>query len=118
VPWSPSAQPISTGCLGIDVAGQLFATQVAAAAMTAGGRILLTSSISARIGVYQHTLYAAGKAAVSAMELNLAPELTERGNAINAIAPGPPPPTWPPKSTPSTPHRRCETSLSMRSSVR
>ena len=56
--------------------------------MTDGGRILLTSSISARIGVYQHTLYAASKAAVSAMVLNLAPELAERGIAINAIAPG------------------------------
>jgi len=72
----------------INVAGQLFATQAAATAMTAGGRILLTSSISARIGVYQHTLYAASKAAVSAMVLNLAPELAERGIAINAIAPG------------------------------
>ncbi|WP_245401446.1 SDR family NAD(P)-dependent oxidoreductase [Nocardia albiluteola] len=72
----------------INVAGQLFATQAAAAAMTGGGRILLTSSISARIGVYQHTLYAASKAAVSAMVLNLAPELAERGIAINAIAPG------------------------------
>ena len=71
-----------------NVAGQLFATQAAAAAMTDGGRILLTSSISARIGVYQHTLYAASKAAVSAMLLNLAPELAERGIAINAIAPG------------------------------
>jgi NAD(P)-dependent dehydrogenase (short-subunit alcohol dehydrogenase family) len=72
----------------INVAGQLFATKAAAAAMTSGGRILLTSSISARIGVYQHTLYAASKAAVSAMVLNLAPELAERGIAINAIAPG------------------------------
>ena len=72
----------------INVAGQLFATQAAATAMTDGGRILLTSSISARIGVYQHTLYAASKAAVSAMVLNLAPELAERGIAINAIAPG------------------------------
>jgi 3-oxoacyl-[acyl-carrier protein] reductase len=72
----------------INVAGQLFATQAAAAAMIDGGRILLTSSISARIGVHQHTLYAASKAAVSAMVLNLAPELAERGIAINAIAPG------------------------------
>jgi 3-oxoacyl-[acyl-carrier protein] reductase len=72
----------------INVAGQPFATQAAAAAMTRGGRILLTSSISARIGVYQHTLYAASKAAVSAMVLNLAPELAERGIAINTIAPG------------------------------
>lgn len=72
----------------INVAGQLFAAQAAAAAMKNGGRILLTSSISARIAVYNHTLYAASKAAVSAMALNLAPELAERGIAINAIAPG------------------------------
>lgn len=39
----------------VNVAGQLFATQAAAAAMTDGGRILLTSSISARIAVYHHT---------------------------------------------------------------
>src|ERR1700741_914640 len=72
----------------INVAGQLFATQAAVAAMMTGGRILLTSSISARIAVHSHTLYAASKAAVSAMALNLAPELAERGIAINAIAPG------------------------------
>lgn len=72
----------------INVAGQLFATQAAAAVMTSGGRILLTSSISARIAVYHHTLYAASNAAVSAMALNLAPELAQRGIAINAIAPG------------------------------
>jgi 3-oxoacyl-[acyl-carrier protein] reductase len=71
-----------------NVAGQLFVVQAAAAAMTGGGRIVLTSSISARIAVYQHTLYAASKAAVSAMVLNLAPELAEVGIAINAIAPG------------------------------
>jgi len=49
---------------------------------------VLTSSVSARIAVHHHTLYAASKAAVSAMVLNLAPELAERGIAINAIAPG------------------------------
>jgi 3-oxoacyl-[acyl-carrier protein] reductase len=72
----------------INVAGQLFATQAAVAAMSRGARILLTSSVSARIAVHHHTLYAASKAAVSAMVLNLAPELAERGIAINAIAPG------------------------------
>ncbi|MDT5134625.1 MAG: 3-oxoacyl-[acyl-carrier protein] reductase, partial [Mycobacterium sp.] len=56
----------------INVAGQLFVTQAAVAAMSSGGRILLTSSVSARIAVYHHTLYAASKAAVSAMVLNLA----------------------------------------------
>jgi 3-oxoacyl-[acyl-carrier protein] reductase len=72
----------------INVAGQLFATQAAVAAMSRGGRIMLTSSVSARIAVHHHTLYAASKAAVSAMVLSLAPELAERGIAINAIAPG------------------------------
>jgi NAD(P)-dependent dehydrogenase (short-subunit alcohol dehydrogenase family) len=71
-----------------NVAGQLFVTQAAAAAMTDGGRIVLTSSISARIAVHHHTLYGASKAAVNAMVLNLAPELAEAGIAINAIAPG------------------------------
>jgi 3-oxoacyl-[acyl-carrier protein] reductase len=72
----------------VNVAGQLFVTQAAVAAMTDGGRITLTASISARIAVYQHTLYGAAKAAVCAMARNLAPELADRGIAINAIAPG------------------------------
>lgn len=72
----------------INVAGQLFAAQAAAAVMGDGGRITLTSSISARVAVHRHTLYAASKAAVAAMVLNLAPELAERGIAINAVAPG------------------------------
>ena len=71
-----------------NVAGQLFVTQAAVAAMTDGGRIVLTSSVSARIAVHHHTLYGASKAAVNAMVLNLAPELAEIGIAINAIAPG------------------------------
>ncbi len=72
----------------INVAGQLFAAQAASRYLQSGGRIVLTSSVSARIAVFHHTLYAASKAAVSAMVLNLAPELGERGITINAIAPG------------------------------
>ncbi|WP_319420547.1 SDR family NAD(P)-dependent oxidoreductase [Pleurocapsa sp. FMAR1] len=72
----------------VNVAGQLFVAQAAARHLPRGGRILLTSSVSAKIPVFYHTLYAASKAAVSAMVLNLAPELGERGIAINAIAPG------------------------------
>jgi 3-oxoacyl-[acyl-carrier protein] reductase len=40
------------------------------------------------MAVYEHTLYAASKAAVSAMVRNLAPELALRGIAINAVAAG------------------------------
>jgi 3-oxoacyl-[acyl-carrier protein] reductase len=71
-----------------NVAAQLFTTQAAAAVMGPGGRIVLTSSLSARIAVFEHSLYAASKAAVSALVLNLAPELAQRDIAINAIAPG------------------------------
>lgn len=71
-----------------NVAGQLFVTQAAAAAMTDGGRIVLTSSISARIAVRHHALYGPSKAAINSMVLNLAPELAAVGIAINAIAPG------------------------------
>jgi 3-oxoacyl-[acyl-carrier protein] reductase len=71
-----------------NVAAQLFTTQAAVAVMGEGGRVVLTSSLSARIAVFEHSLYAASKAAVSALVLNLAPELTQRGIAINAIAPG------------------------------
>ncbi len=71
---------------GINVAGQLFAAQAAAAVMGDGGRMVLTSSVSARIAVFEHSLYAASKAAVSALVLNLAPELARRGITINAVA--------------------------------
>jgi 3-oxoacyl-[acyl-carrier protein] reductase len=71
-----------------NVGGQLFAVQAAAAVMPTGSRIVVTSSVSARIAVHRHTLYAASKAAVSAMALNLAPELAQAGIAINAVAPG------------------------------
>jgi 3-oxoacyl-[acyl-carrier protein] reductase len=71
-----------------NVAAQLFTAQAAAAAMGEGGRIVLTSSVSARVAVFEHSLYAASKAAVSALVLNLAPELAQRGIAINAVAPG------------------------------
>jgi NAD(P)-dependent dehydrogenase (short-subunit alcohol dehydrogenase family) len=71
-----------------NVRGQLFAAQHAARHLGEGGRIVLTSSVSASRAFRHHTLYASSKAAVEAMVLNLAPELGERGITINAIAPG------------------------------
>lgn len=72
----------------VNTRGQLFAVQHAAAHMRAGGRIVLTSSVSASRAVFGHTLYAASKAAVEAMVLNLSAELGRRGITVNAIAPG------------------------------
>ncbi len=68
--------------------GQLFAVQHAVRYMGSGGRVLLMSSVSAHKSVFHHAVYAASKAAVEAMALNLAPELAQRGITINAIAPG------------------------------
>ena len=73
---------------GTNVAGQLYAVQAAVPLMTGGGRIVLMSSVSAGIAVFEHSLYAASKAAVVALARNLAPELAARNIAINAIAPG------------------------------
>ena len=46
------------------------------------------SSVSAGVAVFEHSLYAASKAAVVALARNLAPELAARDITINAIAPG------------------------------
>lgn len=72
----------------VNTRGQLFAAQHAAAHMREGGRIILTSSLSASRAIFGHTLYASSKAAIESMVLNLAPELAARGIAVNAIAPG------------------------------
>jgi 3-oxoacyl-[acyl-carrier protein] reductase len=72
----------------VNTRGQLFAVQHAVAHMEAGGRIVLTSSVSASRSVFGHMLYASSKAAVESMVLNLAAELGQRGITVNAIAPG------------------------------
>lgn len=73
---------------GVNVFGQLWVTRAAARHLGEGGRMVLMSSVSARMAVFDHSLYAASKAAVSAMVANLAPELGARGITINAVAPG------------------------------
>ncbi|MFQ3559866.1 SDR family oxidoreductase [Streptomyces gramineus] len=72
----------------VNTRGQLFAVQHAAAHLGEGGRIVLTSSVSALKAFFGHTLYAASKAAVESMVLNLSAELGRRGIAVNAVAPG------------------------------
>jgi NAD(P)-dependent dehydrogenase (short-subunit alcohol dehydrogenase family) len=72
----------------VNTGGQLFAVQCAVPHMRSGGRIVLTSSVSARRAVFGHTLYAASKAAVESMVPNLSAELGQRGITVNAIAPG------------------------------
>jgi NAD(P)-dependent dehydrogenase (short-subunit alcohol dehydrogenase family) len=56
--------------------------------MNAGGRIICTASISGRMGVARHAVYAASKAAIEGMVKSLAVELGPRGITVNAIVPG------------------------------
>lgn len=72
----------------LNVTAQLLAAQAAAGPMGEGGSIILTSSVSRRMSVFEHSVYAASKSAIQAMVRNLAPELGARGIRINAIAPG------------------------------
>jgi len=72
----------------VNTRGQLLAAQHAARHMRAGGRIILTSSLAARRTVFEHTLYAASKAAVEAAVRCLAVELGRAEITVNAVAPG------------------------------
>ena len=72
----------------VNTRGQFLAAQAAQAHMGEGGRIVLTSSISATMAVPGHAIYAGSKAAVEAMVRCLALDLVRRGITVNAIAPG------------------------------
>ena len=54
--------------------------------MREGGKIVLTSSVSASRAVFGHTLYASSKAAVESMVFNFSAEFGQRGITTNAIA--------------------------------
>ncbi|MDP0926280.1 glucose 1-dehydrogenase [Paracoccus onubensis] len=71
-----------------NVLGALSVTRAAAAVMETPGRIIHFSSRLAESPMPGTSVYAASKAAVSALALALSQELGPRGITINAIAPG------------------------------
>ncbi|KAI0386109.1 hypothetical protein F5Y04DRAFT_243363 [Hypomontagnella monticulosa] len=78
----------------LNTRGQLFVAVAAYKYMTRpkpqpGGRIILTSSIAARMmGVRDHALYAGSKSAVEGITRSLATDYGPKGITVNAIAPG------------------------------
>ena len=73
-----------------DVIAPIFLTQAVLPYLSKGGRIVIISSVSARMGVPQQTVYAATKAATEALVRVWATELGhDYGVTVNAIAPGP-----------------------------
>ncbi|PQM29335.1 oxidoreductase [Sphingopyxis lindanitolerans] len=75
--------------LGVGVAGIIWGTQAAAAAMRqqGGGSIVNIASVSARLGLPQAMVYCGIKAAVEGMTRSAAIELAPAGIRVNAVAP-------------------------------
>ncbi|MDQ6437450.1 glucose 1-dehydrogenase [Mesorhizobium sp. LHD-90] len=71
-----------------NVLGAIMLTKAVAAVMREGGRIVHVSSRLAYSPIPTSTVYAASKAAVSAMVHGFARELGPQGITINAVAPG------------------------------
>ncbi|MBT0725705.1 SDR family oxidoreductase [Rosenbergiella sp. S61] len=73
---------------GINTFGQFKCTSLFSNIINEGGAIVLTSSVSAKMTVREHMLYASSKAAVESFVKNASLELGDKGIKINAIAPG------------------------------
>jgi len=73
----------------VNVRGAYFTIQQILPLMSAGGSIVLTSSVAADIGMATTSVYAATKAALSSLARTLANELAPRGIRVNELSPGP-----------------------------
>jgi NAD(P)-dependent dehydrogenase (short-subunit alcohol dehydrogenase family) len=74
--------------IGTNLSGTYWCCRAAEPLLPDGGRIVVTSSILARIGVAGYTAYCASKAGVLGLVRSLAAELAPRQIQVNAICPG------------------------------
>ena len=72
----------------LNTRGQFFVSQQAYEHLADGGRLILTSSISAHISTKEHAVYAGSKCAVEAFARCFATDFGTRGITVNSIAPG------------------------------
>lgn len=73
----------------LNVRALLFASQVAAGMIQAGGSVVLIGSIAGMIGTPGYGVYAASKAAVRSFARTWANELAPKGIRVNVVSPGP-----------------------------
>lgn len=74
--------------LGVNVKAQFMVAQQAHKHLNDSGRLILISSISAVMGIPNHALYSASKAAIQGMVKSLAWDFGKRNITVNCIAPG------------------------------
>lgn len=71
-----------------NLSGSYWCVRAAEPLLPDGGRVVVTSSILARIGVAGYTAYCASKAGLLGMVRAFAAELAPRGVQVNAVCPG------------------------------
>jgi NAD(P)-dependent dehydrogenase (short-subunit alcohol dehydrogenase family) len=74
--------------VGTNLYGTYWCARAAEPLLADGGRIVVTSSILARIGVARYTAYCASKAGLLGLVRSLAAELAPRRIQVNAVCPG------------------------------
>jgi NAD(P)-dependent dehydrogenase (short-subunit alcohol dehydrogenase family) len=75
--------------MAVNARGVFFTVQAASPYLRKGASVILCSSINARVGWKDMSVYSASKAAVRSFARTLGAELTPRGIRVNAISPGP-----------------------------
>ena len=73
----------------LNVRAVLLMSKAALPYLRAPGRIINVSSVGARLGFKDLSLYCSSKAAVEGMTRCFAAELSPQGHTVNAVAPGP-----------------------------
>lgn len=74
--------------INVNIKGTLFTVQAMVPIMPEGSSIILTSSMTAMIGLRRYTVYAATKAAIRAMARCWVTDLKARKIRVNSISPG------------------------------
>jgi len=75
--------------IGVDFKGPFFTIQKALPLLKPGASIVLITSVVAKIGFPQGSLYGAAKAALGSLVRSLSAEFVGRGIRFNSISPGP-----------------------------